>query len=349
MESEVLILGGGLSGLSLASRLHTAGRDVRVLEARDRTGGRILSLDGFDLGPAWFWAGQHRIAALVDRLGLRRFEQFATGALTFEAENGDVERGLGFASMEGSWRLEGGLGRLTDALARELPADRLHLSQTVRTLTRTPRGITAETASGDSFHAARVVLAMPPRLAGRLTYSPALSAETIRAMEAVPTWMAGQAKAVAIYDRPFWRDAGLSGDAMSRRGPMVEVHDASPAAGGGGALFGFIGVPPAARGDAERLERAVLDQFARLFGDEAARPTTLHLKDWAIDPLTSTGSDRQPLYAHPHYGTPSALTGLWDGRMILSGSETAARFGGYLEGALEAAEITLALLEPERV
>lgn len=57
-----------------------------------------------------------------------------------------------------------------------------------------------------------------------------------------PTWMAGHAKVVAIYERPFWRDSGLSGFVSSRVGPLQEIHDASPEAGSG-ALFGFLGIP----------------------------------------------------------------------------------------------------------
>ncbi|MFS0906790.1 hypothetical protein AB3N02_27595 [Priestia aryabhattai] len=54
--------------------------------------------------------------------------------------------------------------------------------------------------------------------------------------------MAGQAKAVAIYDRPFWRELGLSGFVSSWVGPLQEIHDASPDVGSG-ALFGFLGIP----------------------------------------------------------------------------------------------------------
>ena len=74
IQTSPLIVGGGLSGLSLAYRLAAQGRDFMVLEARDRFGGRILGQDvgggAFDLGPAWFWPGQPRIAALIARLGL---------------------------------------------------------------------------------------------------------------------------------------------------------------------------------------------------------------------------------------------------------------------------------------
>ena len=62
------------------------------------------------------------------------------------------------------------------------------------------------------------------------------------------------------------------------------------------------------------------------------------MKDWAVDPCTSTTLDLQPLYAHPAYGMPKLLKDLWQGRVVFGGSEVATQFGGYLEGALEAAE-----------
>ncbi|EDT04545.1 hypothetical protein BamIOP4010DRAFT_1927 [Burkholderia ambifaria IOP40-10] len=58
--------------------------------------------------------------------------------------------------------------------------------------------------------------------------------------------MAPHAKYIAIYDTPFWRDQGLSGEARSARGPFGEIHDASMP-GGCAALFGFFGVPAQVR------------------------------------------------------------------------------------------------------
>jgi monoamine oxidase len=156
--------------------------------------------------------------------------------------------------------------------------------------------------------------------------------------------MAGHAKAVAVYDRPFWLEAGLSGDAMSRHGPVVEIHDASPATGGPYALFGFIGVPPRARSDQQALRRQIQAQLIRLFGPEAATPNILCLKDWAYDRLTATELDAQAPHVHSQYGLPRVLNGLWDGDLILAGTEVAPKFGGYLEGALEASELALANL-----
>lgn len=344
-----LIVGGGLSGLALARLLENAGQDYLVLEGRDRFGGRILTehLGGgaFDMGPAWFWPGQPRIAALIAELGLEKFDQYADGILTHEDERGQVQRGRGFASMQGSWRMKGGLGQLIARLSDTVPADRKRLNAQVKSLSQTDIGVTATLTSGAQITADRVVLALPPRVAATLHFAPALPAQAIQAMQSTATWMAGQAKAVAVYDRPFWREAGLSGDAMSRHGPMVEIHDASPHEGGPYALFGFIGVPPHARSDEQVLRQHLLAQFGRLFGTEAAEPRHLYVKDWAFDPFTATAADQQPLYAHPTYGMPSVLTDLWPGKLHFSGTEVAPQFGGYLEGALEAAQNTLSVLK----
>ncbi|EEE35924.1 amine oxidase family, flavin-containing [Rhodobacteraceae bacterium KLH11] len=353
MQTQTLIIGAGLSGLSLAAQLEEQDQKYLLVEARDRPGGRILSerFEGasFDMGPAWFWPGQPRIAALIERLGLGWFEQYSAGALSFEDESGRVERGRGFSSMQGSYRMQGGLAALTDALAAQIPQQNLLLSTPVTALTRSATGVTATTRSGQAIHAGKVVLALPPRIASSILFSPNLPRETQAAMTGIATWMAGQAKALAIYDIPFWRTAGLSGDAMSRRGPMVEIHDASPANGGPYALFGFIGLPPQARQDEQRLRQAVQEQLVRLFGPDAEAPKALLLKDWAFDPCTSVVADQQPVYAHPQYGLPQAMANIWGNQLIFSGTEVAPQFGGYLEGALEAAENALIRVVIEKV
>lgn len=164
---------------------------------------------------------------------------------------------------------------MTDALSARLPDGAIHLSTQITALARTEGGVRVTTQSGQHILANRVVLAVPPRIAAELIYEPALPDGTLSAMRHIATWMAGQAKAVAVYDTPFWREDGLSGDAMSRHGPMVEIHDASPASGGPFALFGFIGIPAQARRDEGDLRQQVLAQLGRLFGRKATSPGAL--------------------------------------------------------------------------
>ena len=125
---------------------------------------------------------------------------------------------------------------------------------------------------------------------------------------------------------------------------MVEIHDASPETAGPYALFGFIGVSPHDRADEQALRGHIIAQLVRLFGEVAAEPKALFLKDWAFDRWTATQADQAPMYAHPTYGSPRNLSGLWDGHLIFSGTEVADQFGGYLEGALHVADRTFNLL-----
>jgi monoamine oxidase len=340
LRTEVAIVGGGLSGLALAARLHDADIDFRLFEARPRLGGRIDVLNtptgAVDLGPSWFWPGQPRIANLVEGLGLRAFAQYSRGAICFEDERGVVHRGMGFASMEGSLRLEGGMVSLIRGLAARVPQDRLHLSSRVDEITDGGRLLVD---GGQWCETEHVVLALPPRIAAKLRFQPALGTDIQRALEAIPTWMAGHAKFVAVYDTPFWRERGLSGDAMSRRGPLAEIHDASGPDGAPAALFGFVGVPAAQRhGREDEVEAEALRQLARIFGPEAEAPLTTALMDWSSQPETATDADAAPPVGHPSYGLPPSVHGLWQGQLHFASTETATDMGGLMEGALAAAE-----------
>jgi monoamine oxidase len=349
VRTDVLIVGGGLSGLSLAAQLNAAGRDYLLVEASDRLGGRICSQkvgdDSYDLGPSWIWPGQLRVADLIAALGLRVFDQHASGRLVVQETDGSVRRDLDFATMAGSLRLDGGMIGLIEGLAARLPSDRIRTSHRVTHLERTPDGVRATIVGETNIEvdAQHVALALPPRLAASaVVFAPTLSPDQMSAMRQVPTWMAGHAKVLAVYDRPFWRDAGLSGDGMSRRGPLIEIHDASPCSGRAGALFGFVGISAADRlGQSDKLLAAAVDQLATMYGPEAGSPTDVLFRDWATAPLTATTDDRVPLTHHPVYGTAHELLALWDGRLHLASTEMAATDGGLLEGALVAATAAL--------
>ncbi len=366
MQTDTLIIGGGLAGLSLAWQLQQKGLDYHLIESRGRFGGRIAAhstrLDGvkteFDIGPSWFWPGQPRIAQLIKQLDLAFFEQYAEGDLLFEDEAGKVQRGHGYASMQGSYRLVGSLKKLIAALQTRIPTERYRLNcqaisieqlkQSIKVRTKLNSDTTDTDSTGyeEFIECKKLVLALPPRIAAdTINYTPNLNKEIISAMNSIPTWMAGHAKVVAVYEHPFWREAGLSGDAMSRCGPLVEIHDASPRHQGPYALFGFMGVPARARADRlPELTHATIAQLVRLFGEQASTPLDIVIKDWAFERETATALDHAPLGHHPAYGLSKALTNIWSDTIILSSTEAAPHYGGYIEGALEAAELTLAKL-----
>ncbi|WP_141391899.1 FAD-dependent oxidoreductase [Cobetia marina] len=118
-------------------------------------------------------------------------------------------------------------------MRRDIHADKVLTGQVVRHLERLPDRIALSVEDGIgqrmSCEVEQVLLAVPPRQAlQHIQFTPALPSALTAQWQQNATWMALRAKNTAIYDRPFWREAGLSGTARSARGPMVEIHDASP-------------------------------------------------------------------------------------------------------------------------
>jgi monoamine oxidase len=326
MKERLGIIGAGLSGLYAARRFAPDYR-VTLFEARERPGGRILTTDGFDLGPSWIWPHHRRMLALCSELGLPLFPQHTAGYSLYETR----DRIEAFAPPEplSSARMTGGLGRLIDALLARLPGIALHLGEAVESLVCTEAGVTVRTAARtERFD--RVLCTLPPRVVlENLRFDPPLCPETEQKMRETPTWMGHAAKCVVAFDRPFWRQYGLSGAGFSHRGPLEEFHDAcTPETA---ALFGFIGTPT----DNTDLEAEVTAQLRRLFGDAMGKITGFYCTDWRKERFSAVREDAAAPGGHPHYGLELDHC---DGRIIFAGTECAFEEGGYMEGALRSIE-----------
>ena len=346
---DTLIIGAGLSGLYAAYRLSQRKASFVVLEARERLGGRILCPEhhGFfpDLGPSWYWPEIHpKITQLIHALGLTGYRQFEEGLGRFQGPDGAVRTVRGYTTEPRCWRLSGGMAALVDALFAHIPENAVRCSHPVCRIEKTSAGARVSVGELEKeprfrFHAGRVVLALPPRLAAAtILFDPDLSHDLTQAMLKIGTWMAGQAKFFALYDKPFWREAALSGGAFSQRGPLGEIHDGSNNGPGPYGLTGFVGIPAVQRQHHPDLTQAIISQLAAIYGKPAARPTSFFYQDWARERYTATEYDQPPMVEHPLYHPPADQTSIWGGTLHFAGTETADAHGGYLEGALTAAE-----------
>lgn len=352
---SVIIIGAGLSGLYAAWRLHQQQRDVLVLEARDRTGGRILSAspddsdDGVvDLGPAWLWpAFQPRLQGLISELDVALFRQFTDGDMLHELDAQNIQRHAGPSSHNQSYRIAGGGYALIEALQAALPSEAMHLNTQVTEIHQSAPGIQAIRAGEPvAYSADHIILALPPRLAlGTITFNPGIDEAMAEAWQSTPTWMAGHSKMVFIYDEPFWREQGLSGEVFSRHGPLTEIYDASPADEAFYALTSFIGLNAAQRQQLskQQLIDACMHQLARLFGEQSRKVRQVLVSDWSTEKYTTTELDLNGMGHHPQYPTDVPRS-LWGQRLLLAGTEVAREHGGYLEGAIESADEVLSIL-----
>jgi len=362
MDAGIVIIGGGLAGLYAARLLHEKGADFILMEARQRLGGRIYSVnasgsgyeDRYDLGPSWLWPEmQPGLAALIGELNLRAFPQHSVGDVLLDTHSSQKpQRYPGMAQVPASMRLVGGMGSLVEALACGIPDERIKLDSRVCRLALHDRGVQVgflETGGREpTLVAERVIAAVPPRLLlSNVEFEPDIDRDTARLWRDTATWMAPHAKFFALYERPFWREAGLSGTARSMVGPLAEIHDATTVKGEA-ALFGFVGLDWHQRheiGETALME-ACVEQLGRIFGPAALNPKATLFKDWADDLLTATSDDRIA-NGHPVPYPGSWVTGIWEDRLSLAGSETSTADPGYLAGAVNAARRAVSEVIPE--
>lgn len=346
-DADVIVVGAGISGLAAAERVHRAQLRVRVLEARDRIGGRLWTASGatqratgaFDLGGTWHWPGQYQVSQLAQELSLTVRTEHEHG-IGLYATSPDQPPARVSLPTQGSLRIVGGSQPLALGLAGQLPERTVAFTTVVHAIELTDPGVLIHARnihSGPvSMRAACVILAMPPRLIASVIKLPSdIDPRLSSLLRATPTWMGNAGKVVVGYSRPFWREAGLSGRAIVRYGHVREVHDASDDRAGVSALFGFVVPPPQEHLSEQARREAILAQFVSLFGKAAAAPDFVLAHDWSVDQFTATPADHYPtswhMYGHPLFAQPHA-----NNRLLFAGTETADDSPGHIEGALTA-------------
>ncbi len=189
-----------------------------------------------------------------------------------------------------------------------------------------------------SLSARRVIVAVAPAVIGRIAFDPPLSGRRAQLYAKMP---AGYViKCIARYERPFWREQGLSGQAASASHPVAMTFDNSPRDGSYGVLVGFLegahGRRAGALSDQQRRD-LVLDGFATYFGPAAREPLEYVDRDWAEEEWIRGGYG-----AHlapgtwTHYGD---LLRRPEGLIHWAGADTSAVWNGYMDGAIRSGEL----------
>jgi monoamine oxidase len=232
-------------------------------------------------------------------------------------------------------RLEGGAQALALGLAASLD-ERVRLGAPVRRIEQRGESLRVM-ADGLEVEARSVIVATPPAIATRIEFDPPLPEQRQRL--AAQMWPGRLNKCIALYETPFWRGDGLSGESVTDAGPVTLSFDCSPRDGSSGVMLGFVGGPEAgemAAMPAAERRAAVLACFERLFGPKARQPIDYVEQEWAAEEWSGGGP------------TSNFGPGGWSecgpalrqpvGRIHWAGTETATVWSGYMEGALQAGE-----------
>lgn len=231
--------------------------------------------------------------------------------------------------------LQGGAQMLALGMAESL-GERVLLGAPVRRVEGSGEGVRV-LADGIEAEAERAIVAVPPALAARIEFDPILPPTRREMGERLrPGRMT---KCLALYETPFWREAGFSGEAVTDAGPVTLTFDSSPRDGSAGVLLGFVGGPDAgemAEMDADEQRAAVLACFARLFGPRATAPIDFVAQAWNEEEWSLGG----PTSNFGPGGWTAAGSALREpvGRVHWAGTETATVWSGYMEGALQAGD-----------
>lgn len=377
-QAKVGIIGGGLAGLYTAYLLSQHKISFELIEAKAVLGGRIygekteVSDYKIDLGPSWIFPHQQDIQTLVTDLGLQLIEQYNAGDAIFQRNSHEPAQHISGVTPPTMYRIFGGTTKLIDSLANGINEQHCRLSTTVNSLRfdgqywhleLLKNGLasasdnvslykhSSQTNRACSVSYERIVIATPPRIIAQMLKGSDTKSHNTNGFlsalgskfEQTPTWMAAQAKFAVTYDRPFWRERGLSGQAFSQVGPLGEMHDASFEDAKGNsvfALFGFVGIPFAHRQHAssEQMQNACLTQLLAIFGSKASEYTQIYYKDWGADTFIATALDQNQASMHPHINLASEQAQLQGLKLHLATSEFSECDAGYMEGAILAAK-----------
>jgi monoamine oxidase len=259
------------------------------------------------------------------------YTAFYIAASGNEDNRGTFERNFNTAGGAQEQRFAGGTQLIPERMAAQL-GDRIVLGAPVRRIDQTESGVTVH-SDNLVVSAARAIVAIPPTLARRIFYEPALPPLRDQLTQHMP--QGSLMKFETVYPTPFWRDRGLTGQVVSENGPVKVTFDVSPESGRPGIMMGFIGGHEARvweqRSESDRRE-AMLRQFAHFFGNEALSPGEVVEFNWSTEVWNR--------------GCPVAVLGpgtLLDfgteprkpvGRIHWAGTETSTYWNGYMDGAV---------------
>lgn len=229
----------------------------------------------------------------------------------------------------------GGMGAIYGPIAAEL-GDALHLSQPVRHIAQDADGVTV-TAADLTIRARRVIVAIPLAVAPSIVYDPMLPVDRAMLHQRMPS--GAVIKTSIVYDEPFWRADGLSGQSAAPGSPATLTIDACTDTGDPGVMCVITEGRAARRltklNEAER-RAALVGELIDRFGEKARSPREYHEQNWTIEQYSGGG-----MIGHAPTGVLTEFGYTLRepcGRIHWAGTESSAIMCGWIDGAIRSGE-----------
>lgn len=268
-------------------------------------------------------------------------------ALHQMASGGGPEFVFGIVGGSQDSRIVGGMGAVSGPMTAAL-GESVHLNQPVRRIEQDGEGVTV--ASDDmTVRARRAVVAVPLAIASQIIYEPTLSVERSFLHQRMPS--GAVIKTNIVYDEPFWRSQGLSGQSAAPGTAAAVTIDACTDTGTPGVLCVITEGPGArelCRLDAGERRAVILDELGKRFGGAARSPVDYIEQNWTVERYSGGG-----MISHAPPGVLTEFgTALREpcGRIHWAGTESSAVMCGWVDGAVRSGERAAAeILQREKV
>jgi monoamine oxidase len=346
---KIVVIGAGASGLVAAYELNRAGHDVTILEARDRSGGRIHTLSSPFSEGHFAEAGASRIPSnhqltigYAEHFGLEMDSFYPSTGSYFNLDNDSIEQisasqyineppWPGSVNRSNYRKIRGGMSRLPQAFSEEL-VDKIFFQAPVESVVQDTDGVVINTSDGQQHIADRVLCTAPLPVLNKISFTPNLSQEKLNAANSDYNYLASSRVFVQTTSR-FWENDGLNGWGNSSLPEEIWQPSWDNTQTSGvlqSYLRGFAAEQFDLLSPAKQIE-SLVQRLAPAFTDLAEQTISTHVHSWA-DELWSGGA-----FAEPSASQEAALgghVGRAEGRIHFAG-EHASSFHAWIQGALE--------------
>jgi monoamine oxidase len=233
INTNIIIVGAGLTGLTLAYYLKNHQMDVAIVEARNRLGGRILTKQkpnsaNIELGATWLGKQHIKLLHLLGELQIQIFEQEMGNTAIYEIYANDPFEIVDLPkSDDPSYRIKNGTHHIINSLVEKIDASQIYTGQAIGSIIKTNNFIEARSDT-HIFKGSVIISTLPPLLfAESIHVDPPLPNELIEIAEKTHTWMGNSIKVGLSFDQKLWIGKNRSGTIFSNVGPINEMYDHS--------------------------------------------------------------------------------------------------------------------------